>query len=54
MTRCRNCRIPISDYYRFCSEYCKREFEAEEAEHRYQMACDDKLEKQCEADNDQA
>ena len=53
-SNCRNCRTPIYDFthYRFCSESCQREFEADEAEHRYQMACDDKLEKKWEAEHD--
>jgi hypothetical protein len=44
---CRNCTCELDDSirFRFCSETCQREFEAEEAEYRYQMACDDKLEK---------
>ena len=46
MIRCRNCKTPIYKYthYRFCSEACQREFEAEEAEYRYQQFKDDQLE----------
>jgi hypothetical protein len=45
---CRNCTCELDDSirFRFCSESCQREFEADEAEHRRELMMDSRAERE--------